>query len=143
MLDVTGWRPYDPWSNSVREALDHLINEPRAQRGPVPMALNAFEDGDALVVEASMPGVRPEDVELSCVDQVLTIRGRAHVARREYLHQELQDVEFLRRLTLPADCRFEQAQASAEHGLVAIRIPKERPRAPEKIRIQVTRRNTG
>ena len=48
----------------------------------------------------------------------------------------------IRRLTLPMDCRFDRAQANAEHGLVTIRIPKERPRAPEKIRIQVTRHNT-
>ena len=127
----------------MREALEHLISEPGPQRpGPVPMALNAYEDGDALVVEASMPGVRPDDVELSCVEQVLTIRARVRVVQREYLHQELHEVELLRRLTLPMDCRFDRAQANAEHGLVTIRIPKERPRAPEKIRIQVTRHNT-
>jgi HSP20 family protein len=128
----------------MREALDHLVNEPRQHRqGPVPMPLNVHEDGDALVVEASMPGVKPDEVELSCVDHVLTIQGHAHVAEREYLHQELGEVEYLRRLTLPADCRFDRAEANAEHGLVTIRIPKERPRAPEKIRIQVTRRNAG
>jgi HSP20 family protein len=88
-----------------------------------------------------MPGVRPDDVELSCVDQVVTLRGRTHVAEREYLHQELRDTEYLRRMTLPADCRFDQAEANAEHGLVTIRIPKVRPRAPEKIRIQVTRKD--
>ncbi len=125
----------------MREALEHLINEPRQHpAGPVPMALNVYEDGEALVVEASMPGVRPDDVELSCTDQVLTIRGQAHVHPREYLHQEVRDVEYLRRVTLPADCRFERASANAEHGLVTIRIPKERPRTPEKIRIQVTRK---
>lgn len=128
----------------MREALDHLISEPRQHHpGPVPMPLNVHEAGDALIVEASMPGVKPDDVELSCIDQVLTIRGHAHVAAREYLHQELADVEYLRRLTLPADCRFERAEANAEHGVVTIRIPKERPRAPEKIRIQVTRKNAG
>jgi HSP20 family protein len=141
---MTGWRPYDPWSSSLREAMDHLMNEPRQYRqGPLPMPLNVYEDGDALVVEACMPGVKPDEVELSCADHVLTIHGRSRVAEREYLHQELRDVEYLRRLTLPADCRFERARADAEHGLVTIRIPKERPRAPEKIRIQVTRKNAG
>ncbi len=139
---MASWRPYDPWSHPMREALEHMLNEPeRHTGGPVPMPLNAYEDGDALVVEASMPGVRPEDVELSCADHVLTLRARARVARREYLHQELRDVEYLRRLTLPADCRFEEAKADAEHGLVTIRIPKTRPRAPDKIRIQVTRKH--
>jgi HSP20 family protein len=125
----------------MREALERIINEPRQQQaGPVPMPLNVYEDGDALVVEASMPGVKPDDVELSCTDQVLTIQGRSRVPEREYLHQELRPVEYLRRVTLPADSRFERAAANAEHGVVTIRIPKERPQPPEKIRIQVTRK---
>jgi HSP20 family protein len=125
----------------MREALEQLMHEPRAHSaGPVPMPINVYEDGDALVVEASLPGVAPDDVELSSQDGVLTIRARGRVPRREYLHQEINDVEYLRRISLPADCRFDQAEASAEHGVIAVRVPKIRPKPPEKIRIQITRR---
>lgn len=128
----------------MREALEQLMHEPRpSSAGPVPMPMNVFEDGDALVVEASLPGVAPDDVELSSQDGVLTIRARGRVARREYLHQEIHDVEYLRRISLPADCRFERAEASAEHGVVVVRVPKIRPRPPEKIRIQITRKQSG
>ncbi|HEY4026556.1 MAG TPA: Hsp20/alpha crystallin family protein [Candidatus Dormibacteraeota bacterium] len=138
---MTGWRVFDPWPSPMREALEQLMNEPRPRAsGPVPMPMNVYEDGDALVVEASLPGVRPEDVELSCVDGVLTIRARSTVAEREYLHQEIRAVEYLRRISLPPDCRFDQAQADEEHGLVVIRVPKIRPKAPETIRIQITRK---
>jgi HSP20 family protein len=141
---MTGWRVFDPWPSPMREALEQLMNEPRQRAsGPVPMPMNVFEDGDALVVVASLPGVGPDDVELSCVDGVLTIRARSRVAEREYLHQEIRDVEYLRRISLPPDCRFDKAQADAEHGLVIIRVPKIRPKAPETIRIQVTRKKTG
>ena len=117
------------------------MNEPRQRSaGPAPMPMNVYEDVDALVVEASLPGVSPDDVELSCLDSVLTIRARSRVAEREYLHQEISSVEYLRRISLPPDCRFDQAEASAEHGLIIVRVPKNRPRAPEKIRIQITRK---
>ena len=120
------------------------MNEPRQRgTGPVPMPLNVSEDGDALLVTASLPGVGPDDVELSCQDGILTIHGRARVAEREYLHQEIHGIEYLRRVSLPPDSRFDQAEASAEFGLVTIRIPKARPRAPEKIRIQITRKQPG
>jgi HSP20 family protein len=102
--------------------------------------MNVYEDGDALVVEASLPGVAPDDVELSCLGGVLTIRALARVNDREYLHQEIRDVEYLRRISLPADCRFDQASASAEHGMIIVRVPKVRPKTPEKIRIQITRK---
>lgn len=138
---MSSWRPFEPWPSPVREALEQLMNEPRQRgAGPVPMPMNVYEDGDAIVVEASLPGVKPDDVELSSQDGVLTIRGRVRVAEREYLHQELRDVEYLRRLSLPADCRFDQAEANVEHGLVTVRVPKVRPKAPEKIRIQITRK---
>ena len=117
------------------------MHEPRQRSaGPVPMPMNVYEDGDALVIEASLPGVPPDDVELSCLDGVLTIRALARVSDREYLHQEIRDVEYLRRISLPADCRFDKAEASAEHGVVTVRVPKVRPKAPEKIRIQITRK---
>jgi len=126
----------------MREALEQFMNEPRARAtGPMPMPMNVYEDGDALVVEASLPGVAPDDVELSCLDGVLTIRARSRVAEREYLHQEIRGVEYLRRIALPADCRFDRAEASADHGVIVVRVPKTRPKAPEKIRIQITRKD--
>jgi HSP20 family protein len=139
---MAGWRPYDPWPSPVREALEQLMGEPRRESaGPVPMPMNVHEDGDALVVEVSLPGVEPDDVELSCLDGVLTIRGRSKVAEREYLHQEMRGVEYLRRISLPADCRFDQAEANANNGMLVVRIPTPRPKAPEKIRIQITRKD--
>ncbi len=128
----------------MREALEQLMNEPRARTaGPAPMPMNVYEDGDSLVVEASLPGVAPDDVELSCLDGVLTIRARSRVAEREYLHQEIRPVEYLRRISLPPDCRFDQAEANADHGMIVVRVPKTRPKAPEKIRIQITRKDKG
>src|SRR5258708_3318810 len=139
---MSGMRPFDPWPSPMREALEQLLNEPgQHAAGPAPMPMNVYEDGDALVIETSLPGVSPDDVELSCVDNVLTIRARARVADREYLHQEIRPGEYLRRLSLPSDCRFDQAQADAEHGLVTIRVPKGRPRAHEKIRIRINRKS--
>jgi HSP20 family protein len=104
------------------------------------MPMNVYEDGDVLVIEAVLPGVSPDDVELSCLDNVLTIRARSRVTEREYLHQEVRDVEYLRRISLPADSRFDQAEANAEHGVITVRVPKVRPKAPEKIRIQINRK---
>src|ERR1051326_6189914 len=100
---MTGWRPYDPWANAAREMLEQYVHERQRSGSAVPMPMNAYEDADGLVLEASMPVVRPDDVELSCTDQVLTIRGRCQVAEREYLHQEIRTVEYLRRGPLILD----------------------------------------
>src|SRR2546430_487287 len=103
---------YDPWPAPMREMFEQYVSE-RSQRsaGPAPMPVNAYEEEDAVVLEASMPGVQPEDVELSCVDNMLTIQGQARVPDREYLHQEIHGAQYLRRIPLPGDCRFDQAEA--------------------------------
>ena len=110
------------------------------RRGGEWMPINVFEEPDAVVVEASMPRVRPEDVTLDCSDNVLTIRGRTELPKRDYLHQEMQSADYHRQIALPGDCRFEDASAAVEDGVLTVRVPKSRPRAPETIRIQVNRK---
>src|SRR5205807_8965587 len=102
--------------------------------------INVYEAGGAIVIEAALPGVAPNQVDVSCTDNVLTIRARSDVAEREYLHQELHSIEYQRQIALPGDCLFEEAAAEVEHGILTVRIPKARPQAPERIKIQVTRR---
>ena len=64
---MTGWRLYDPWPGPMRDMLEQLMTEQHQRTGaPFPMPLNVYEDGDSLVVEAAMPGVKPDEVELSC-----------------------------------------------------------------------------
>lgn len=51
----------------MRDMLEQLMTEQHQRTGaPFPMPLNVYEDGDSLVVEAAMPGVKPDEVELSC-----------------------------------------------------------------------------
>src|SRR2546423_4305810 len=122
--------------------LEQMIAERR--RGPGGgewMPVNVFEEPDAVVVEAAMPRVQAEDVNLDCADNVLTISGRTPIANRDYLHQEMQSADYQRQIALPGDCHFEDAAASVEAGVLTVRVPKSRPpRAPEKIRVQVNRK---
>jgi HSP20 family protein len=126
----------------VREMMEQLAGAERRRPGSEPMPVNIYEEDGMLVVEAALPGVTPEEVEVSCSDNVLTIRAPAQVADREYLHQEMRSSDFLRQVTLPGDCRFDEAEAAVEHGLLTVRVPKVRPRAPAKIRIQVNRKGS-
>jgi HSP20 family molecular chaperone IbpA len=131
-------------SSPLRPLLEQLLSDER-QRGTgprhgEPMPVNVYETEDGVVIDAAVPGAGPDDVDIQCAEGVLTIRARSQVPEREFMHQEIRPVEYLRQLALPADCRFEDARAEAENGILTIRIPKSRPRTPEKIKIQVARR---
>lgn len=139
------WPFFEP--SPIRDLLESLLQDER-RAGPratgrgrgQPMPVNVHQEPDAMVVQAMVPGATPDDVDIQCADGLLTVRARTRVADREYVHQEIQPIEWLRQLALPADLRYDQAEASAENGILTIRIPRAKPKTPEKIRIQVTRR---
>ena len=81
---------YDPFGRmmSLRQMMDRLLEDafvlpPEGQTtGMASTALNVYEEGDDLVVEAPLPGMRPEDIDVSVERGVLTIRRAAHSFRR-------------------------------------------------------------
>ncbi len=138
---MIGWRLYEP--GPLRDVLEHLAEGQRRYTGSTrgePMPVNAHQTPTELVIEAMVPGVRPEDVEISSADGMLTISARSTFSERDYQHQEFSQVVYHRQLMLPADIRFDDATADIEHGVLTIRIPKLRPREPERIKIEVHRK---
>lgn len=84
------------------------------------------EEGDReLIVTAEMPGIDPNDIQIECQDDVLTLRGE----RREEQPQGAQGTRrsyarFFRQISLPPDVDLEKASASTRNGIVTIRFPR-------------------
>ena len=134
------WRFND--NNPVREMLEQMLQaaaqQPAHGRGE-PMPINVHQSETDLFIEAALPGVEPDDVDVSYHDGLLTLSAHSAVAEKDYFHQEIRSIEYLRQVMLPVECRFEAAEASLENGMLRIRIPKQRPEPPEKIHIKVNR----
>ncbi len=134
---------------SLRQAMDRLFEEsfvrPRSFFGwsegnALPLDIHATPD--ALVVEAALPGVKPEDVEITIEGDTLTISGSNEAEKRTeeggYLYQEIRHGSFSRTVSLPADLKTDQAVASFEHGLLRLSIPKAEAAKPRRISITPT-----
>lgn len=128
-----------PLSDFLEEFLRESARRRESPRGE-PMPINVYDDDGGLVIEALLPGVRPEDVDLGCTEGVLTISAQLEVADRDFEHQEFRATHFYRQLALPPDSRFEDASATSEAGVLTIRIPKRQPQHPQRIRIEVARK---
>ena len=137
------WRFYE--NNPVRELLEQVLQAATTAPAPggrgEPMPINVHQTDSDVFLVAALPGVAPEDVDLSYHDGLLTLHAHSVLRDADYFHQEIRSAEYFRQVMLPVECRFEEAEARLENGLLEVRIPKERPRAPEKIRIQVNRRS--
>ncbi len=131
---------------AVRRAMDRLFDEdvfhPRTWRsvtvGAEP-ALDLTTTPDELVVRASLPGWKPEDVDITLTGSTLTITGEvAEETRREeesWILNEIRRASFSRTLELPEGLLGDRATATHENGILTLRIPKAEEVKPRQIRI--------
>jgi HSP20 family protein len=142
---------YDPLGRmtSLRQMMDRLLEDafvlPRepsttTTTGVGTAALNAYEEGDHLVVETPLPGIRPEDIDVSVEGGTLTIRGqaRAEEERRErnYFVREYRTGSFSRSIRLPETVDAEACQASFEHGVLRLTFPRAERARPRRIEVR-------
>ncbi|CAN5590362.1 Hsp20/alpha crystallin family protein [soil metagenome] len=139
---------------SLRQAMDRLFEDsyvrPRpglsgGQDTPGP-ALDIYATQEALVVEAALPGIRPEDVEITSLGGTLTISGSTDDEQRReeqgYLYQEIRRGSFTRSVTLPGDVDVERAEATFENGMLRLTLPKREESKPRPIRITPSAQGT-
>ena len=132
---------------TLRQAVDHLFDEdvfrplrwnPGVGDGPA-LPLDVTTSADELLVEAALPGIKPEDVDITVENGTLTISGKTAEERRaeegSYLVQEIRRGTFSRSLTLPNGLEPDKATATFEHGVLSLRIPKAEQVKPRQIRI--------
>lgn len=103
-------------------------------------AVNIKESEDALEFGVELPGLTKENVEITVENQVLTIAGERKFekeAKGESYHRlERSYGAFSRSFTLPTGVKTEKVDATFEHGVLTIRLPKQEETKPRKISIR-------
>ena len=113
----------------------------RAMARPVP--LDVYGTPDEAIVIAAVPGMAPEHLEITYTQNTLTLSGSVPNAAESEQGQnatwylrELWSGQFQRMVTLPFDVDASKAEATFEHGLVRITLPKAERAKPQKIAIK-------
>jgi HSP20 family protein len=132
---------------TLRQAMDRFFDDDVvrplrwtsvADEGPG-LPLDVTTTPDELVVQASLPGIRPEAVEITVENGTLTITGKTAEGRSSgegsYLVQEIRRGTVSRSVTLPNGLEPDKASATFEHGILTLRIPKAEQVKPRQIRI--------
>ncbi len=146
MATITRWDPFQDVL-SLREAMSQLMEEsfvqPTAAQGGknfVP-ALDLSETAEGYLVEAALPGVKPEDVEITVENNVLTIKGETRQEvdeqKRNFHRVERRFGAFQRTIGLPTTVKADAIQASLTNGVLRLEIPKAEEVKPRKISVQV------
>lgn len=100
--------------------------------------LNVWETDDDVLVEAELPGLSQDQVEIYVVGNELTIRGERPAATEEgvaYHRQERGSGSFSRAIKLPSEVDADRVDAALEHGVLSIRLAKQPAARPRKVNV--------
>jgi HSP20 family protein len=98
------------------------------------------QSDEAYTIEASVAGFRPEDVEVTFDEGVLTIRGQRKSEQEQkqgsYVRRERKMTSVYRQISLPAEVRADEISANFEHGVLTITVPRAQKAQPKRIQVQ-------
>ncbi len=146
-MAIRRWEPFSELM-SLREAMDRLFEESfvRPTRlAPVldytrMVPIDVYQTENEVVVKASLPGVKPEDVDISILGDMLTIKGETkseqEVKEENYQRRELRYGAFTREISLPAIVQADKAEATFENGMLTLHIPKAEEAKPKQIKVR-------
>jgi HSP20 family protein len=105
------------------------------------ISLDVVQRPDEIVVKASIPGVKPETIELAIEDNILTLRADRKPdfedEKSVYLIQERPTGSFYRALRLPETVDSSKVQSTYENGVLTIVLPKAEEKKRKQIKIQI------
>jgi HSP20 family protein len=141
---LTRWDPFQEMLN-LRRTVDRLFDNVSTDHEWQPMqwglAVDVVENKDDFVVKASVPGINPDDLDVSYADDTLTIKGEIkddhEVKENQYQLRERRYGSFVRSISLPTKIKGDAIEASYQNGVLSLRLPKAEEVKPKRIAIKV------
>ncbi len=153
MTALSRWDPSREVMN-MRQFMDRFFNDPYRSEtftgsgsGAQGFALDVAEEADNYVIKASVPGVKPEDIDITLTDNVLTIKGESkadeEIKEENYHVRERRFGSFTRSISLPASINADKVEANCENGVLTLRLPKSEAMKPKRINVNQTIEHNG
>jgi len=145
IVSIVRWQPFSDMV-TLRQAMDRLFEDsfvrpPRfafADEGNLP--IDMYQTNDTVVIRAAVPGVKPEEVEVTITGDILTIKGETRteeeVKKDSFFRQEISYGAFSRSVALPGSLQTDKAEATFENGVLTLTIPKAEATKPKQIKIK-------
>jgi HSP20 family protein len=147
MRSIIRWQPFTELMN-LRQAMDGLfdygfITPSRffsTFASDMATPVDMYHTADDVVVKAALPGMKPEEVDITITDGTLAIKGETkgeeEVKKEDYLYREHRYGTFSRLVNLPAGLNTDKATATFDDGILTLTIPKTRKAKPKEIKVK-------
>ncbi|WP_435008912.1 Hsp20/alpha crystallin family protein [Tundrisphaera lichenicola] len=144
-MSIERWDPFRE-AISLREALNSLVAESFVRPGgppstgvAAPLPLDVAETEGEFVIKASLPGIKPEDVQITVHGDSLTIRGESKAEEeKKGTHWHLRErrvSSFSRSVSLGTPIHSDAASAHFDNGVLTLTLPKTAETKPKQIKV--------
>lgn len=147
-MTLMRWDPFRDMM-SLRQAMDRLFEDsfirpsrlwPELGRGELPLDIDMYQTANDVVVKAALPGVRPEEVDISITGDTLTIKGERkeeqEIRDDDYFYRERRHGAFSRSVPIPVSIKSDKAEAVFENGVLTLTLPKAEEVKPKQIKVK-------
>ena len=142
MAELTRWDPFLEMT-TLQSAMNQLLADsfvrPRSGTSQAQVPLNLYETEHEYVVELGVPGLKPENFEVTMQHNALLIQGRIEAQHQEgvrYHILEQPSGNFSRSVQFPTAVDVGKAQANLINGILTVRIPKSEAAKPKRITVK-------
>jgi HSP20 family protein len=142
---LTRWDPFQEMMtlrNAVDRLFDASITTGDANTRPLAwgMPLDVIEEGDAYIVKANIPGINPDDIEITFTGNVLTIKGEMQredeIKENRYHMRERRYGSFSRSISLGDRINGDNISAAYDNGVLSLTLPKAEEAKPKRISVK-------
>jgi HSP20 family protein len=145
-MTMMRWDPFREMM-SLRQAMDRLFEDsfvrpssmwPESRVGDVPVDM--YQTASDVVIRASLPGISPEEIDISITGDTVTIKGehreKTEVKEENYIRKEHRYGAFSRTVTVPVAVKIDKAEAVFDKGMLTLTLPKSEKEKPKQIKVK-------
>ncbi len=145
-MTMMRWDPFREMM-SLRQAMDRLFEDsfvrpsrmwPESTVGDVPVDM--YQTASDVVIRASLPGISPEEIDISITGDTVTIKGehreKTEVKEENYIRKEHRYGAFSRAVTVPVAVKIDKAEAVFDKGMLTLTLPKSEKEKPKQIKVK-------
>lgn len=137
---LANWDPFTEMQRFQEELMNRRVAGRNGNGLAFRPAVDIFEDDGQIVINAELPGMKPEDVDIDVHEGILTLRGERRLEneeRREGYHRvERSYGSFSRSFSLPEGVDPDGCQANMTDGVLTVTLPKKPLPEPKKIEVK-------
>jgi HSP20 family protein len=140
MLRKSYYRTASPWQELEKFRQLAHAQHTTARVRPVSPAINVWTNDDGAVVEAKLPGINPQEIDISIEAESVTIAGKRDSVELEenekFLRRERRHGKFNRTFQLPFIVNADAVEATYENGVLHLTLPRSEADKPKKIAVK-------